>query len=56
MRAEYCRDKVAAFVDGKIDKIEELEVDVLDVSCGAEPVGKTVMFNDWAKNVSTSAI
>ena len=56
MRAEYCRDKVAAFVDGKIGKIEELEVDVLDVSCGTEPVGKTVMFNDWAKNVSTSAI
>ena len=56
LRAEYCRDKVAAFVDGKIDKIEELEVDVLDVSCGTEPVGKTVMFNDWAKNVSTAAI
>ena len=56
LRAEYCRDKVAAFVVGKIDKIEELEVDVLDVSCGTEPVGKTVMFNDWAKNVSTSAI
>jgi hypothetical protein len=56
-RIEYCKQVLLKYVKGKIDKIEELEAEILDYETGKkEFTKKTVMKNDHIDNFSTNHI
>lgn len=53
-RVRNCRERLQAFYDGKIDRIEELEEKQLYISEG-DSAGP-VCFNSWKRNVSVNLI
>ncbi len=56
-RIEYCKQVLLKYVKGKIDKIEELEAEILDYETGSKDFNKkTVMLNAHIDNFSTNHI
>ncbi|MBR1967933.1 MAG: beta-N-acetylhexosaminidase [Clostridia bacterium] len=55
-RIKACKRKLKKYLDGKIDKIEELEVKILDYSGAGEiKKRKKLVVNDWADNITTGS-
>jgi hypothetical protein len=54
-RIEYCKQLLIKYVKGKIDKIEDLEAEILDYETGKKEFSKkTIMLNSYLKSFSTN--
>ncbi len=57
MRIKTCRQRLIDYIDGKINKIEELEERLLDLNTGlTEFSQKVVVLNDWKTNVTVNIL
>ena len=54
-RIKHCRERLQAFYDGDIRKIEELEQEQLDFFGFEKPCARP-KFNSWSLNVSTNVV
>jgi len=55
-RVASCTERLELYVDGKLDKIEELEQEILDFYGCSEDVHVPVCYNSWRLTVTTSVI
>ncbi len=56
-RIESCKERLLDFTTNKIDRIEELEEEQIDIVSGKKEFSKeTVVFNDWGKNVTVNIL
>lgn len=56
-RLKSCRERLAAYLAGEVDRIAELEEKLLDIYGGGETLNKKQpTFNGWAANVSANKI
>lgn len=52
-RVRHCRQTIQDYLDGRLERIEELEQPVLDVQClGEKGDGKPIQFNSWGMSIS----
>ncbi len=56
LRLEYCGRKVKDYLDGKIDRIEELEQDILDYETGSKQFNKRPIYLNLYKNIITTNV
>lgn len=56
MRVRHNRQRLLQFVNGDIDRIEELEEPILDVNCRPENEKGQIYYNMWYKIVTTNVI
>ena len=57
MRIKTCRQRLIDYIDGEINKIEELEERLLDFNTGlTEFSQKVVVLNDWKTNVTVNIL
>lgn len=56
-RIEYAKQLLIKYVKGKIDKIEELETEILDYQTGKREFSKkTIMFNSYTNSISANIV
>lgn len=56
-RIKHCRSRLEAYLDGKLDHIEELEEPVLDIYCrGEEGNGKHINYNRWSATATAGIV
>ena len=54
-RIDYAKHLLVAFIKGKLDKIDELEAEILDYQTGKKEYSKkTIMLNSYLKSFSTN--
>lgn len=57
LRLEYCSNTIKAYLDKKIDTIEELEQEILDYETGAKEFNKRPIYlNSYKKTITTSVM
>jgi len=56
MRIRHCRERLQAYLDGGLDRIEELEAPVLDVRGAENMAGEALEFNSWSQSVTANVI
>ena len=55
-RVKHCRDRLQAYVDGKLAHIEELEAPVLDIQGEQSVCGEALLYTGWTSIVSTNVL
>ena len=55
-RLESCREKIEDYVNGKTDRIEELEIELLDYWNKKAPSKQIPVYQDYKTNISTSVL
>jgi hypothetical protein len=55
-RVKHCRDRLQAYVDGKLAHIEELEAPVLDIQGEQNVCGEALLYTGWTSIVSTNVL
>ena len=55
-RLLHCRDRLQQYLDGDIERIEELEEPVLDPVCRPEAPKGTLNFNNWRDTVTCNVL
>ena len=55
-RIRHCGERLQAYLDGALDRIEELEAPVLDVRGVENMAGEALEFNSWSQSVTANVI
>jgi hypothetical protein len=55
-RVKHCRDRLQAYVDGKLMHIEELEAPVLDIQGEQNVCGEALLYTGWTSIVSANVL
>ena len=55
-RMEACRSELSQYIEGKIDSIEELEQEILDIEGKELLQHKSTVFNKWSQTVTVNNI
>lgn len=55
-RVKNCMQQLQAYLDGSLDRIEELEEPVLDIKGEQNVCGEAIEYNSWATTITANVI